>query len=326
MGRLIFDPVSFGDGCRGSKSHQFLWANDGGCQDRSVGTEILLSLNGISIDYGKNRYWKSHYWLFPPGSEANVPAEYVSGVRLQPGYQATLDDVRWRLCHLGYSEAETRAKFEAYVHRWQRTVDDLQITYGEFHDALTGIDFARLTSHDLEPYRWDFRDFAIDHLATKYREHYAIEDFIYGLDFAITARTLCDRPENLPLLVRWHTHDLINSGWVALEDLRDIDRESFVHNHNLLFGRIQDHVGVESLKAFDNWLCNHGLPKATWYTRSRPGGSTTQENLTLPVAVRHKIHHPENIHNALLDEELRESTELLLEVVGQFPAPGLGLA
>jgi hypothetical protein len=33
----------------------------------------MLSLNDINIDYGKNRYWKGHYWLFPPGSEANVP-------------------------------------------------------------------------------------------------------------------------------------------------------------------------------------------------------------------------------------------------------------
>ena len=55
----------------------------------SVGTQIALSLNDVNIDYGKNRYWKSHYWLFPPGSEAHVPTEYVSGVELRPGYQTT---------------------------------------------------------------------------------------------------------------------------------------------------------------------------------------------------------------------------------------------
>lgn len=148
----------------------------------SVGTQILLSLNDINIDYGKNRYWKSHFWLFPPGSEANVPTEYVSGVQLQPGYAGSLVDVRFRLCHLGYSYAETRAKFETYVHRWQRTDDDVQITYDGFHDTMTGIEFTTLTSSDLKPDTWDFRDFVIDRLATTQRDKHVLEDFIYGLD------------------------------------------------------------------------------------------------------------------------------------------------
>lgn len=286
----------------------------------------MLSLNDINIDSGKNRYWKSHYWLFPPGSEADVPTEYVDGARLQPGYEASLADVHFRLCHLGYSYAEARAKFETYVHRWQRTDGDLQITFEEFHDTMTGIEFATLTSDDLKPYIWDFRNLVIDRLATMQRDKYVLEDFIYGLDFSITLRTLCDRPDNLQLPVRWQTQDLIDSGWVTLEDLKDIDRQTYINNHTLLCGRIQDHVGIDGLKGFDNWLHAQGLPKATLYVRAYPGGGPTQETLTLPVAVRHKIHHPENTHNTLLDEELRESTELLLGIAKQFPPPGLGLA
>ncbi|QWC85579.1 hypothetical protein KLP28_02025 [Nocardioidaceae bacterium] len=291
-----------------------------------MGTEITLSLNDIDIDYGKNRYWKSHYWLFPPGSEANVPTEYVSGVRLRPGYEASLADVHFRLCHLGCSHVETRAKFETYVHRWQRTDDDLQITYDEFHETMTGIRFATLTSEDLKPYTWDFRDFVIDRLTTTQRDKYMLEDFIYGLDFLITLRTLCDRPDNLQLPVRWQPQDLIESGWVTLEDLKDIDRQMYITNHTLLCGRIQDQVGINGLRAFDDWLHAQGLPKGTTYTRSHPGSSPIHETLTLPVAVRHKIHHPENTHNSLADEELRESTELLLGIVKRLPPPGLGLA
>ncbi|MFE6649266.1 HEPN/Toprim-associated domain-containing protein [Nocardioides sp. NPDC057772] len=291
-----------------------------------MGTEIMLSLNDINIDYGKNRYWKGHYWLFPPGSEANVPTEYVSGFRLQPGYEASLADVRFRLCHLGYSAAESRAKFETYLNRWQRTDDDLKITYDEFHDTITGIEFARLTSDDLKPYIWDFRDFVIARLASSDDEIYGLEDFIYGLDFAITLRALCDRPDNLQLPLRWQTQDLIDSGWVALEDLKDIDRLTYINNHTLLFGRIQDHVGLDRVNAFDKWLHAQGLPRATPYLRLSSGGVPTQETLTLPVAVRHKIHHPENTHNVLTDDELRESTELLLDTVRNLPAPGLGLA
>ena len=86
-------------------------------------------------------------------------------------------------------------------------------------------------------------------------------------------RTLCRRSDNLQLPVRWQTQDLIDSGWVTLEDLKDIDRQTYINNHTLLCGRIQDHVGIDGLKAFDNWLHAQGLPRATPYTRSYRGGS-----------------------------------------------------
>lgn len=293
------------------------------CQDLRVGTEITLSLNDIDIDYGKNRYWQSHHWLFPPGSETSIPYRYAHGTEVQPGFETTLSDTRFRLCHLGYSHQETRAKFETHLHRWQRTEDDLHVTYDDFHDALISIDFPNLTSADLEPFMLDFRQFVIDQLASSQDEKYVLEDFIFELDFPITLRTLCDRPDNLPLPLRWHTQDLIDNGWVALEDLTDIDRQAYTNNHTLLFGRIQDHVGKDSLRGFDRWLSTRGLPQATPYTRAQ-AGTTIQETLTLPVAVRHKIHHPENPHNTLTDEELRESTELLLSIAKQLPAPGLG--
>ena len=48
---------------------------------------------------------------------------------------------------------------------------------------MTNIEFATLTSDDLKPYIWDFRDFVIDRLPST-DESYGLEDFIYGLDFA----------------------------------------------------------------------------------------------------------------------------------------------
>lgn len=62
------------------------------CHDLAVGTEITLSLNGIDIDYGKNRYWRSHYWLFPPGSlKQDVGYRYANDVvEEKPGFQTTL--------------------------------------------------------------------------------------------------------------------------------------------------------------------------------------------------------------------------------------------
>lgn len=51
----------------------------------------------------------------------------------------------------------------------------------------------------------------------------------------------------------------------------------------------------------------------------------TPEITTLPGAVRNLIHHPENPHGALDDDDLRESIELLLTVAKRLPDPLLGL-
>lgn len=46
-----------------------------------MGIEITLSLNGIDVDWGKNRYWKGHHGLFPPGSLAIIEYRYADDVR-----------------------------------------------------------------------------------------------------------------------------------------------------------------------------------------------------------------------------------------------------
>ncbi len=122
-----------------------------------MGTEITLSLNGVDIDYGKNRYWKNHHWLFPPGSLTDITYRYANDeVETKPGFQTTLNEAGFRLRHLGYSLQETETKFDAAVSRWNRTAD-LQLTFEDFRAALTSIDFGTLTPADLAPIIWDFR-------------------------------------------------------------------------------------------------------------------------------------------------------------------------
>ena len=290
-----------------------------------MGTEISLALNGIDIDWGKNRYWKNHHWLFPPGSLEDVDYRYAGDViETKPEFQTTLNETYFRLCHLGYSHQETKTKFEAAVERWNRTAD-LRLSFADFHDALTSIDFSSLTSADLEPYIWDFRRFVENLLTPWDTDDALLEDFINSLDFAITLRVLADRVENRSLPLCWHHYDLVENGWAAFDDLTDIDRPVFTVNHTVLYGRLHDYSGASSVKTFDNWLANRGLAQATTYWEMRPGGAETCKQTTLPTSVRNKIHHPENPRNDLSDDNLRDSIELLLGIAKGLSSPLPGL-
>ena len=233
-----------------------------GCQYCVVGTAITLSLNGIDIAWGKNRFWKNHYWLFPPESLTEIEYSYAHDVtETKPGFQTTMNEAYFRLCHLGYSRQETRMKFEAAVTRWNRTAD-LRLSFADFHRILTSVDFGSLTAVDLEPYIWDFRAFVVDLLAAWDTDDALLEDFILEeLDFNLILRVLADRVENRDLPLRWHHQNLIDSGWASIEDLTDLDRQGFIINHIMLVGRLQDYSGALTVDAFDKWLVHRDFAR-----------------------------------------------------------------
>ena len=290
-----------------------------------MGTAITLSLNDITIDWGKNRHWNNHHWLFPPGSLTEVERLYVNdGGKKKSGFQTTLDQSYFRLCHLGYSYQETKTKFDTAVARWNRTAD-LHLSFEDFHGVLTNVDFASLTSADLEPYVWDFRAFVTSLLGAWDSDEAMLEDFIASLDFALTLRVLADRVDSRALPLRWNHQNLVDNGWASVDDLTDIDRKTFIVNHTMMVGRLQDYAGKATVKEFDNWLVDHGLHRSTPYSRMNQDGTVTHQRTTLPSAVRNMIHHPENPHNALSDDRLRESIEMLLEIAKLLPSPIPGL-
>lgn len=290
-----------------------------------MGTEITLSLNSIDIDWGKNRYWNRHHWLFPPASMRDMDYRYAYDIiEKKPGFETTLGEAHFRLRHLGYSYQESKTKFDSAVARWNRT-SDLRLSFEDFHRTLGSVDFASLAPADFGPHT-DFREFLLNLLSTWDTDNAGLEDFIADLDVALTLRVLADRRESSTLPLRWHHHDLVENGWAALEDLMDIDRQTTIINHTMLFGRLQDHAGLGTVKAFDNWLATRGLARATSYSKVNAGGAVTRETTTLPTAVRNMIHHPENPHNTLSDDNLRESIELLLLVAKLLPSPLPGLS
>ncbi|MHA7261573.1 HEPN/Toprim-associated domain-containing protein [Arthrobacter sp. TMN-37] len=290
---------------------------------------IGLALNDIPIHYGKNDHYVRHHWLFPPKSVSDVTYQYAYGkTDVKPGLRTSLQETYIRLCHLGYSGPETKAKFEDSVARWNRTAG-LRLSFEDFHDVLTSIDFASLTQEDLLPYVYDFRELLIHRLGA-WGDDYdddddddspygRLEDFIKErLDFTLILRVIADRAENRELCLQWEYQDIIDSGWATYEDLTDIDRPTFIVNHTALYGRVQDYANLPGEAEFDAWLTDRGLPKSTPYQRVR-GGKTSQQMRTRPTAVRNKIHHPENPHNRLTDEELHQSLEDLLSIAIDLP-------
>lgn len=294
-----------------------------------MGTMIGLALNNIPIHYGKNDHYVRHHWLFPPNSITDVTYRYAYGeTDVKPGLRTSLQETYIRLCHLGYSGPETKAKFEDTLARWNRTVD-LRLSFEDFHDVLTSIDFASLTEEDLLPYGYDFGEFLIDRLGAWGDDDYdyddddspfgRLEDFIKErLDFALILRVIADRAENRELPLQWGYQDIIDSGWATYEDLTDIDRPTFIVNHTALYGALQDHAGLHREADFDAWLTAKGLPKSTPYRRVW-GEKESQQILTRPTVVRNKIHHPENPYNQLIDEELHQSLEDLLSIARNLP-------
>jgi hypothetical protein len=116
-----------------------------------MGTMIALSLNEVDIDYGKNRYWTNHSWLFPPNSIREIKYSYANNiVEMKPGFETSLAEARFRLRHLGCSMQETSTKFDRAVARWNRTAD-LGLSFDDFRSVLSGIDFAGLPFESLEP-------------------------------------------------------------------------------------------------------------------------------------------------------------------------------
>lgn len=289
-----------------------------------MGTMIQLALNEIPIHYGKNDHYGRHHWLFPPKSITDVTYMYADDkTDVKPGLRTSLQETYIRLCHLGYSGPETKAKFEDTVTRWNRTAG-LRLSFEDFHDVLTSIDFVSLTNEDLLPYGYDFRELLIDRLGAWDDDddgygYGRLEDFIKErLEFTLILRVIAGRAENRALPLQWEYQDIIDSGWATFEDLTDIDRPTFIVNHTALYGRLQDHANLPLETEFDAWLTERGLPKSTRYRRVR-GGKESQQMRTRPTAVRNKIHHPENPYNRLTDEELHQSLEDLLAIARNLP-------
>lgn len=296
-----------------------------------MGTMIDLRLSGVPIDFGKNHYWTSHAWLFPPNSTQDVDYHYarmapegdtwVTYTETRPGLRARLRDVRSRIAYLGYSLAETRDRFDAALERWNRTYD-LTLSFDRYLEAVKTIDFSRLTDEEQRKYDYDVRKLIVTmlHLGNDRADidndtMWSLEDFVFErVPVHVLVRCLAENPINLDLPLTWGYQDLVDSGWETFETLMDIDRPITILNLVKLFGQLQDHSGLSVTGHFDKWLAAQGLPRETPYIKVGSSGAMPPVMHTLPTALRHMIHHPENRNQVLTDAALRDGLEELVRV------------
>ena len=120
-----------------------------------MGTMIVLSLNEVPVDYGKNHCWVSHAWLFPPGSDKDVRYVYADDVvEVRPGLSAALEQVRFRMDHLGYSLDEVRDRYNCELERWNRTYT-LCLPFERFLAAVISIDFVGMAQDSQGDFEYD---------------------------------------------------------------------------------------------------------------------------------------------------------------------------
>ena len=309
-----------------------------------MGTMISLSLNGVSIDYGKNHYWTGHAWLFPPDSEKVVPYTYAASwgssdrntavTEEHLALSAPLDQVRRRMDLLGHTLGESRDAYDDLLRRWNRTYA-LSLPFDRYLDVVASIDFANITRADQESFSYDIHEllvarFAVSDPQNEDEDGYwgrfnededngenrlgGLEDFIRErVPLAIMLRCMAERASNLPLPLSWEYHDLVDNGWEDKATLMEIDRTREILNLARLYGRLQEHSGEPSIRSFDDWLARRGCPQTTNYQKV---ASTARKNevLTLPSAVRNMIHHPENRLQTYTNTELQQAVEELIAI------------
>lgn len=278
-----------------------------------MGTMISLSLNEVSIDYGKNHYWTGHAWLFPPGSEKVVPYTYAASWDLSDrntlteehlALSAPLEQVRRRMDLLGYTLEETRDAYDDLLRRWNRTYA-LRLPFDRYLDVVASIDFANITSVDQESFSYDIHEllvarFAVSDPQNEDEEGFwdrcdededdgenrlgGLEDFIRErVPLAIMLRCMAERASNLPLPLSWEYHDLVENGWENKSTLMEIDRTRETLNLIRLYGRLQEHSREHTIRRFDNWLIPIEGVVAVWKSPALSSGLAIVDEVSEPT-------------------------------------------
>ena len=98
-----------------------------------------------------------------------------------------------------------------------------------------------------------------------------------------------------------------------------------VEFHNELYGFLQTKAIDEDQdnyfeKNFDQWLVNKGFDANKTYDKQKNSRTAESYKRTLPTYIRNLIHHPENdLNKKYTNEELKNSTEEMVELLKQLP-------
>lgn len=306
-----------------------------------MGTYINLMLNKTTIDYGKNRNFNKHGWLFLNNSRTNIEYEYADSViEVKEGFSIELNKALFRMNHLGFSLKECQMKYNKQLDEWNR-VNNLNLSFEYLIKKISEVDLSIVTDNymfNLNPHIFSIREYLIsqikkdiefrnvnmDELEDSGFSYYDLEDFLLEvLDVKILLRMFCENENNLLYNLEWQYQDIIESGWVSYEDIIEIDHKDFIINHNKIYGELQAiaiNVDQKNYYAenFNKWLVDNGFVLIKEYKKLTVNGSIMTKKLTLPVFVRNVIHHPENENNTFSNEELNDSITQMLKVLECF--------
>lgn len=82
---------------------------------------------------------------------------------------------------------------------------------------------------------------------------------------------------------------------------------------NELFGYLSEIKEIKTVKGVDNYIISSRYYEEKKHKKERQYGETTY--YTLPVYIRNKYHHPEQGFNEISEEQLRESIQLLRDII-----------
>ncbi|MGT2912132.1 HEPN/Toprim-associated domain-containing protein [Streptococcus cameli] len=307
-----------------------------------MGTYIELCAHNLTIDWGKNDYYRTYSWLFRDNG-LGLKSDNYNHLEASLAMSDKIANVKFRLDNLGYSLSETNGKLSQAIDVWNRThnfpdisqlivdfiasidldaVDDLFLlkeAEGYVTDADLNLWLAQKIEHNSQ-YSVK-KEEMVASLEDKESYFDGLEDFFRELDRCIILRLLCENPKNLSKELKWFCYDIVDSGWASEEDINYFDDKYFIIEHNKLYGKLnryaiqQNNVGG-GLQAFDSWLSQKGLSQNRYYQQENlVTGNLTSKKFTTPTFIRNIIHHPENVNNTFNDSDLKESINSMLDII-----------
>lgn len=101
-----------------------------------------------------------------------------------------------------------------------------------------------------------------------------------------------------------------------------------VEFHDELYGLLQTKSIDESQKnyseeSFNEWLKRKGNLEEQEYIRLNKDSTTSVQQRVLPVKIRNIIHHPENSNNSYNEEDLKKTTQYLIDIFNNLNKPSV---
>jgi len=232
-----------------------------------MGSMITLGLGKLEVDWGKNNYFRNHSKLFQIDDIKKISYYYADDIEeFEEGYSKQLKHVKPRLELLGYTFDTLEEIFDSHIAKVEEYEQAPDIVFSRLVEIIQAINISNFDFDDEnEPYDYDFGEFVKKYLFKQegFIESFSEDEllscnlatFLESIDVYFLLRILAENDDNLELNLEWRYSDVVDGGWVTLEDiqqgLEDSDKylivtegssDSFIINKTikLLFPEIAD--------------------------------------------------------------------------------------